>query len=139
MTYTRDQQVRDLLINGTQAALEPFEILECSHPAWLDVHPSGFGAICRIEEGDKFFFNAQRIADTVASYEQGPFTMYVDSILDWWVASVLLLSVGMELKTALMRFSVDFPDSFGWFASHPDIMSGRFTMGDWLAPEWKES
>lgn len=130
--------VRTHLTTGAGESLDAFDVVECNHPAWLDQHPSGFGAVSHIDEGDVFFYNAQRIVDTVAGYDAASFILYVDSILDWWTASVMLLSMGMEVETAILRFSVDFPDSFGWFASHPDVLAGRFSLSDWLAPEWKE-
>lgn len=139
MAALTSEQITEQIEDAVHRELAPFDAVQMSHPAWLDDHPSGFGTVCAIEQGNCFFYNPTRIASTIESFNAEQSLYYVDAIIDWWVFSTYMFMTGLSASTVLLAFASDHPEAFSRFATQPDILEGRFTLAQWLAPSRKEA
>jgi len=132
------QLINEVILDRVAEEMQPFEAIPMSHPAWMDDHPSGFGVVCAVEQGNAFFYNPERIASTISHLDHEGTVRYADAIVDWWIFSTYMLSMGLSASTIITTYALEHPEPFSWFANHPDIFEGRFTLKDWLAPTVRE-
>lgn len=131
---TDPKEILDQLIESS-ARLHPFQVQATTHPAWLPDHPSGFGVVSKVAEGDLFFCNPQRIADTTTHLSGPSVAFYIDAIVRWWERSTLRVTYGFTPETVILDFAYAEPDAFVMFLTHPDIVASRHDLIDWLCPE----
>lgn len=132
-------QIVTHLEEAVEQELAPFKAEQMSHPAWLEDHPAGFGTVCKIEQGDRFFYEPNRIASTISIFDAEQSLCYVESIVDWWAYSTYMFMTGLSASTVLIAYASEHPEAFSRFATHPDIIEGRFTLMQWLAPTRREA
>lgn len=112
-----------------------FEVRNERHPAWVTLHPSGFGTVSSVADGDVFYFSAELIAETTTHLPDGWLPAYLDAIVTWWEMSTLGFSLGMEAGTVLLDFATKTPIDFILLAWNPLVLSGTHDLIDWFCPE----
>lgn len=119
----------------------PFQPTINTHPAWLDLHPSGFGLVAPADQGELFFYNPIRIGETLHGYSTTDVHFYVAAIIDWWASTLWLSTVGVAVDitfhSLVLNFINEAPESYGWFVTHPAVLNGSYSLLEWLAPEMK--
>lgn len=122
---------------AAETRLQPagFDVRDEQHPAWVWLHPSGFGTVNNINDGDVFCFSSLRIAETTTHLFEEWLPAYLDAIVAWWEMSTLEFSLGMTAGTVLLDFATKAPIDFILLAWNPLVLSGTYDLIDWFCPE----
>lgn len=104
-----------------------------SHPAWCDSHPSGFGIVSTIEQGDFLWYDPDTISRTTAHLDLvHGLGAYLNAILCWWAWSTPRFTLEWDAPTTVIVFAHEFPQEFGFFVGHPDVVAGRHSLVEWM-------
>lgn len=105
------------------------------HPSWVATHPSGFGTVSSVADGDVFCFSAELIAETTLHLPSGWLSTYLDAIVTWWEMSTLGFALGLDAGTVLLDFATKAAPEFILLAWNPLVLSGTHDLIDWFCPE----
>lgn len=114
--------------------LGEFQAAVMQHPAWCDRHPSGFGIVASIEDGEVFWYDPEMIAATTQHLDVAyGLADYLNAILCWWAWSTPWFTFHNAAPAwAVIQFAHEFPQEFGMFVTHPMVMAGQRSLVEWM-------